>query len=58
MTKNQQNERGGEAEEKGRWTGKAKHLYLLPSPSVPDTMAITDFCNIGYLGGAAAVNNS
>jgi hypothetical protein len=51
-------EEGRQKGEEVRWTGKAKHLSLLPSPSVPDAMAITDFCNIGYLGGAAAVNNS
>ena len=57
MTKNQQNARGGKAEEIGdelEETGKAKHSSLLPSPSTPDAMAIANFCNLGHLGGAAA----
>jgi hypothetical protein len=39
------------------WEGQA--LVSAPSPSAPDAMAVTNFCDIGHLGGgAAAVSNS
>jgi hypothetical protein len=38
------------------WEGQA--LVSAPSPSAPDAMAVANFCNIGHLGGAAAVSNS
>jgi hypothetical protein len=43
-------------EELEDWEGQA-HVSA-PSPSALDAMAIANFCNIGHLGGAAAVSNS